>query len=57
MAPSYSNLFVTGDTFDMNTYAKVFYNNGKLNNGKQLGYRVSFDSVTSTKATITITKG
>ena len=28
-----------------------------LNNGKQLGYRVSFDSVTSTKATITITKG
>ena len=54
---SYSNLFVTGDTFDMNTYAKVFYNNGKLNNGKQLGYRVSFDSVTSTKATITITKG
>lgn len=33
------NLFVTGDTFDMNTYCSQFYNaDGKLDNGNNLGW-------------------
>ena len=52
-----SDLFVTGDTFNMTKYEKCFVYNGKLNSGVSLGYSVSFDSVTSSGATITITRG
>lgn len=47
------SLFETGDTFDMSTYSKYFPNGSKLDNGKSLGYTISFDTVSASKARIT----
>lgn len=51
-----ANLFTTGNTFSMDIYKKVFYNEGKLNTKADLGYSVHFDSVSADYATLTITK-
>ena len=55
-----SDLFKTGDTFDLASYRAFFpratSTNAVLNNGSKLNYTVTFDSVTATSATITFTK-
>lgn len=55
---SQNNLFVTGDTFDMNTYKSQFYRaDGKLDNGSDLGWSVEVISInqnTSNNATAQI---
>jgi M6 family metalloprotease-like protein len=48
-----SSLFETGDSFSMSTYSKYFPNKTKLDSGKSLGYSISFDEVTDSKARIT----
>jgi hypothetical protein len=48
-----SCLFETGDTFSMSKYSKYFPNGSKLDNGKNLGYTISFDTVSASKARIT----
>lgn len=50
-----SDLFQTGNEFTMNAYSS-FFNNGKFNNGESFPYKITFDSVTSQSATITISK-
>ncbi|OPZ35555.1 MAG: hypothetical protein BWY98_00690 [Tenericutes bacterium ADurb.BinA155] len=37
----------------MSTYSKYFPNGSKLDNGKSLGYTISFDTVSASKARIT----
>jgi hypothetical protein len=37
----------------MSTYSKYFPNKTKLDSGKSLGYSISFDEVTDSKARIT----
>lgn len=50
------DLFVTGDTFEINHYPKYFINGTRFNNGKTLSWSVAFNSVTDTSAVITLTK-
>jgi M6 family metalloprotease-like protein len=47
------SLFETGDSFSMSKYSKYFPNGTKLDNGKNLGYTISFDEVSESKARIT----
>jgi M6 family metalloprotease-like protein len=49
------NLFTTGDSFTFSAYSKFFAKSSTLDNGKTFGYKISFDSVSATSATITIT--
>jgi hypothetical protein len=49
------NLFTTGDSFTFSAYSKFFAKSSTLDNGKAFGYKISFDSVSATSATITIT--
>ncbi len=52
-----TDLFKTGQSFSMSAYGSEFFKNGsKLNNGNNLGYTISFTSVSSSSATIRITK-
>lgn len=55
---SNSNLFVEGDTFSMSTYWKqfVYGNETKFNNGSAFGWTFHIDSLSSTSATITLTR-
>jgi M6 family metalloprotease-like protein len=56
-AANNSDLFKTGQTFSMSTYGSKFFANGtKFNNGNDFGYTITFVSVSSTSATIRITK-
>ncbi|MCQ3035557.1 MAG: hypothetical protein MJ248_05040 [Bacilli bacterium] len=50
-----SDLFQTGNVFNMNYYSS-FFKNGRFNNGDTFPYTITFDSVTSESATITISK-
>ena len=50
-----SDLFQTGNVFNMSSYSS-FFNNGKFNNGETFPYTITFDSVTTKNATITISK-
>jgi len=58
-----SDLFQTGDTFSLtsingytNYGTNFFVNKSFLNNGESFPYVIKFDSVTSTSATLTISK-
>lgn len=52
-----SDLFKTGQSFSMASFGSEFFKNGShLNNGNDLGYTISFTSVSSSSATIRITK-
>ena len=52
-----ADLFTTGKNFSMATYGSQFFKNGSLlNNGNALGYTIEFVSVSSSSATIRITK-
>jgi len=51
-----SYLFTTGNTFSLSTYKSQFPKSTSLNNGSSLGWTVTFDSVTSDKAIITVTR-
>lgn len=50
------NLFKEGDKFSTYTYATAFVNTGRFDNGSSFNFVISFDSVTSESATITIKK-
>ena len=49
-------LFKQGSSFDMSTYKAQFYNSGKMNTQKSLGWSFTVDSLDATQATITVTK-
>ncbi len=51
-----SDLFTTGNTFNLADYKAQFPNKTKMNSGSELPYSVSFTSVSATSATISITK-
>lgn len=51
-----TDLWQTGGTFSMSQYANQFYRNGKLDNGLNLGFEVTFKSVSSKGALVQITK-
>lgn len=52
-----ADLFTTGKSFSMAANGSQFFENGSLlNNGNALGYTIQFVSVSSTSATIRITK-
>lgn len=50
------DLFTEGSSFDMTTYRKWFVEDGKLNNGENLGWSFTVDAISSESATITVTK-
>ena len=58
------HLFKTGDTFNINNYSNYFvqdsssilYSSSTLNSGLEFPWTISFDKVTTEKATITLTK-
>ena len=50
------DLFQTGDKFTMEDYSNFFVYGTKMNNGDEFPYEISFDSVSSTSASITVTK-
>lgn len=45
-------LFKTGDVFSMDKYS-MFFNNGKLHDGSEIPYKITFDNVSLEEATIT----
>ena len=51
-----TDLFKTGNTFNLNSYKAQFPNNTKMNSGSSLPFNISFDNVSSASATITFTK-
>ena len=53
---SNSDLFVAGDTYSMTTFGNQFYRTGKMNSNQNLGWSFTVDSLSSTSATITVTK-
>lgn len=53
---SSSDLFKLGDTFAMGTYASQFVNSGKLNSNTNLGWSFTVDSLSSSSATITLSR-
>ena len=53
---SSANLFKTGESFDMSTFSSQFVKGTKMNDGNSLGWSFRVDSITSTNATITLTK-
>jgi len=53
---SSSDLFKLGDTFTMGTYASQFVNSGKLNSNTNLGWSFTIDSLSSSSATITLSR-
>jgi len=50
------DLFQTGDKFTMEDYSNFFVYGTKMNNGDEFPYEISFDMVSATSATITVTK-
>jgi M6 family metalloprotease-like protein len=53
---SANDLFKLGDTFTMSTYASQFVNSGKLNSNTNLGWSFTIDSLSSSGATITLSR-
>ncbi|MDR0934734.1 MAG: hypothetical protein LBM03_00270 [Erysipelotrichaceae bacterium] len=53
---SNGDLWVTGDTFSMNSYKSFFVNSGKLDSGLNLAYSFTVNSISGTNVTLTITK-
>lgn len=53
---SNNDLFVAGDTYSMTTFGNQFYRTGKMNTNQNLGWSFTVDSLSSTSATITVTK-
>jgi len=53
---SQSNLFGKGSTFSMTSFSKQFVKGSSLNNGKALGWTFSVTALSSTQATIKVTK-
>lgn len=53
---SSNDLFKLGDTFTMGTYASQFVNSGKLNSNTNLGWSFTVDSLSSSSATITLSR-
>ncbi len=52
-----NDLFTQGQTFSWANYSSTYFNNStKMNNGKTLGYSFTVKSISSTSATIQITK-
>lgn len=49
------NLFTTGQSFDQTTYSSFFANKTTFDNGSAFGYRINFDKVSATSATISFT--
>jgi len=49
------NLFTAGQSFDQATYSSFFANQTTLDNGSAFGYRIHFDKVSATSATINFT--
>lgn len=50
------DLFVQGDSFNMAKYGSQFYRTGKMNTNEALGWSFTVDSISSSQATITVTK-
>ncbi len=53
---TYDYLFTEGDEFSLTTYYGYFENLTRLNNGSSLDWNVTINSVSSTSASITVTK-
>lgn len=54
---SNESLFKEGDTFTMSEYGSTFfYNNNRFNNGDSFDYSITVNSLSSSKATITLEK-
>ena len=53
---SSSSLFKQGDTFTMSKVSGQFKNSGKLNSNQNLGWSFTVDSLSSSSATITLTR-
>jgi len=53
---SSSDLFKSGNSFNMNSYKNFFVNTGKLNSGDDLDISFTVTSLTNSKATIEITR-
>ena len=53
---SASDLFVQGNSFSMNTYKKQFVGSTNMNNGSTLGWSFTVTSLSSSSATIQLTK-
>ena len=53
---SSETLFKAGDSFNMSTYSSQFVKGPKMNNNKSLGWSFTVDSISSSSATITLTK-
>lgn len=51
-----ADLFQSGDTFSLSSHHAFFPNRNKLNNGNDLPYEVTFDSVSATSATLSFRK-
>ena len=49
-------MFYSGDTFTLEKYATQFTESNALNNGKALGWSVTFNSVTASGMNVTCTK-
>ena len=54
---SEDDLFKAGDSFSMTTFSNQFVGMNKMNNKSVLGWTFTVDSLSSSKATITVTKG
>jgi len=53
---SSNDLFEQGDTFNMDTYKKQFVKQGKLNSDTNLGWSFTVNSLSSSSATITVSR-
>ncbi|NLV29201.1 MAG: hypothetical protein GXY57_03495 [Erysipelotrichaceae bacterium] len=53
---SSNDLFEQGDTFNMDTYKKQFVEQGKLNSDTNLGWSFTVNSLSSSSATITVSR-
>lgn len=51
------DLFKAGDSFSLTTFSKQFVGMNKMNNRSVLGWTFTVDTLSSSKATITVTKG
>lgn len=51
-----ATLFKEGSTFTPSSYSMFFANGTKFNDGSDIGYNISIDSITSSKATLIFTK-
>ena len=51
-----SDLFKSGDTFSLSKYKSQFVNSAKLNSNKDLGWEVTFGTLSSEGISITVTK-